>query len=410
MKICVISESVPYPANSGKELPVAEIFQRLSQRHEVDLLVISNNESDFIARKPNLPTTFREVTRLPFTRMSKPKRIWREIAGISPFFLNAQINEKALENWAVGRKYDWVWVSPAAYTSIVQQTQTLRLNIFDHIAVGVNDIKTALYADSLNEIIGYGKLRPKLVYQWIRSLWMGRAERAYLSKIDIAHVQTNREREKTLQILGKLASKVEVLAAPNGIKLDLMECTYNGIDSNIILYMTHLNRGRRLESAWFVTKIWPLIKAQLPDAQLCIVGRPPDQDDHLPYITNDPSIRVYGFADDLLEVMELVRMAIVPIFHGTGLINRIQDALIAGIPCVSTTPAISTLDNLKPGIDILCADNVGYFAKEVIRLYKDRNLRLELSERGRKYAQQQPNWDDTAQKIEQALLSKIVTK
>jgi glycosyltransferase involved in cell wall biosynthesis len=340
---------------------------------------------------------------LPFRRKGKFSRLINELLGTAPGFLYKYIPPNLLKAWADGRQYDWVWVSPATHYSIAKQARDLGLPCFEHIAVGLNDVKTSLYADSFNEMIGYGKLKPKLIFQWIRSFWMSRAERSYLSKVDMIHVQTKRENEKARKVLGRFKDKVEIVSAPNGIKLDLIDCSYLGADSNKILYMTHLNRGRRTESEWFLTKIWPLIQVELPDAELLIVGRPPEPDDDVPFLKDVKNVRVYGFADDLAEVMDDVRMAIVPIFHGTGLINRIQDALIASLPVVSTSSAISTLDDLQPDKDVLSADTIQGFSKEVIRLYQDKDLRLELSRRGRAYAKNRPNWDDTATKIEKSL-------
>ena len=169
--------------------------------------------------------------------------------------------------------------------------------------------------------------------------------------------------------------------------------------------MTHLDGGRSGESEWFITKVWPRITERLPGAMLLIVGRPPK---HIPaFIENNRNIIINGFADDLVQLFNSVRLVVVPTFHGTGLINRIADALAAGLPVVSTPQAIATFPGLKHGVHVLSAKKAEAFADAVVRLYNDEALRRTLSQQGRIYAQQFPDWVQSAQLVEQAMLELV---
>lgn len=404
MKICLITESIPYPPDSGKELPVAEIFGRISQMHETDILVISNIDADFQKRRDNLPDSFRNVFRIRFRALPAYRRIWNELSGKAPAYFYKTFFLKEVKDIFQDRQYDFIWVSPAGNYSFILFCRENQLHFYKYCALGLNDVKTTLYADSLNEFIGFGKWRPRYLFHWLRSFLIKKVERKYLNDCDLVHVQTILEKKRAEAITGK--PEIKILAAPNGIKRDLLRCTYRGIDSNKILYMTHLNRGRKTESQWFITKVWPDIKQQLPEAELLIVGRPPDEGDYIPYVHDDPQIKILGFAGDLAEVFDQVRMAIVPIFHGTGLINRILDALIAAVPVVSTPAALATIDGLVPEIDALAASDGPGFADQVVRLFHDRNLRISLSEKGRQNAKQRPDWEDTTKAIV-SLMEKI---
>jgi glycosyltransferase involved in cell wall biosynthesis len=113
-----------------------------------------------------------------------------------------------------------------------------------------------------------------------------------------------------------------------------------------------------------------------------------------------PGVELLGFVENLEELFDNVRMAVVPIFHGTGLINRILDNLTAGVPMVSTPNAISTFESLESGEHILSASSARLFADQVIALYSDRTLRLELSNKGRDYVlSNHPDWNTSGGRI-----------
>lgn len=169
--------------------------------------------------------------------------------------------------------------------------------------------------------------------------------------------------------------------------------------------MTHLHGHRLKESEWFIKKVWPFVKKQLPDAKLFIVGTPPKVP--IDYIDADNSIIVHGYADDVHALYNSVRLAVVPTFHGTGLINRILDALAAGVPVVSTPQAIATFPGIKVNEEIVAAKDVRSFADGVIELYNNRNQRQSIAIKGKQYAATQNTWNQSADAVEKAMAELI---
>jgi len=167
--------------------------------------------------------------------------------------------------------------------------------------------------------------------------------------------------------------------------------------------MTQLDGGRVKESQWFIKNVWRKIKLALPKAKLLIVGKPPIKP--IPYLTYDDSINIKGFADDLVELFNTVRIAVVPTFHGTGLINRILDALTANVPVISTPQAIRTFQSIEVGKHILAAQTPKDFTNEIVHLFSDRNYRIQIGNEGRNYAKNFPTWEESISNIELALLS-----
>ena len=86
---------------------------------------------------------------------------------------------------------------------------------------------------------------------------------------------------------------------------------------------------------WMKTHIWPLIRQQLPEAQLHIYGAytPPKATAlHNP----KQGFHVLNWAEDALAVMSRARICLAPLRFGAGIKGKIADAMLCGTPNVTT--------------------------------------------------------------------------
>ena len=81
--------------------------------------------------------------------------------------------------------------------------------------------------------------------------------------------------------------------------------------------------------------IWPLIRKQLPKAELHIYGAYATQ--KVNQLHNEKiGFLIKGFADDVNEVMQISKVCLAPIRFGAGLKGKLVDAMNNGTPCVTT--------------------------------------------------------------------------
>jgi len=86
---------------------------------------------------------------------------------------------------------------------------------------------------------------------------------------------------------------------------------------------------------WLKNTLWPLIRAQLPQAQLHIYGAytPPKATAlHNP----KQGFLVLDRAEDALQVMALARVNLAPLRFGAGIKGKLADAMLCGTPSVTT--------------------------------------------------------------------------
>ncbi len=136
---------------------------------------------------------------------------------------------------------------------------------------------------------------------------------------------------------------------------------------------------------WFLQECWPEIHAQVPYAQLQIIGSQARRLEHsLLFTTGAGPLENVTFFEDVPEIAPFLNraaIAVVPIFYGSGTRFKVLEALACHTPVVSTTKGAEGL-NLKHSEEILIADTPSDFARCVIQLLQSNRLRNSLAEGG----------------------------
>jgi len=130
--------------------------------------------------------------------------------------------------------------------------------------------------------------------------------------------------------------------------------------------------------------IWPLIRKQLPQAELHIYGAYVSQKVSQLHNKKEDFL-IKGFADDVNEVMQKGRVCLAPIQFGAGLKGKLMDAMQNGTPCVTTSigaegmfgPEVSGLD-----ANGFIEDTPESFADRAVQLYQNEILWNEKQQNG----------------------------
>lgn len=129
---------------------------------------------------------------------------------------------------------------------------------------------------------------------------------------------------------------------------------------------------------WFVGKIWPLVREQLPDVEFHLIGsKAPDQVRAL----DGNGVRFHGFVEDLEPWLDNCRLAVAPLRYGAGIKGKVNISMSRGQPVVATPMAVEGMF-AQSGRDILVGESAEEFAAAVVRLYSDEALWNRISAAG----------------------------
>jgi sugar transferase (PEP-CTERM/EpsH1 system associated) len=146
---------------------------------------------------------------------------------------------------------------------------------------------------------------------------------------------------------------------------------------------------------YFTEQILPLIKQQLPDVTLTVVGRNP-YPALLDLSKRDSSVMVTGRVEDVRPYMERAGAYVVPLRIGGGTRLKIFEAMAMEKAIVSTTVGVEGLP-VRDGVDLLLADEPQAFADAVFKLLSDGTFALELGNRAAGTVRKRFGWDGVAE-------------
>ena len=118
--------------------------------------------------------------------------------------------------------------------------------------------------------------------------------------------------------------------------------------------------------------IWPLLKKELPEAELHIYGAYPSQK---VLQLHQPKDRFYikGRAADANEVVQNARIVLAPLRFGAGIKGKLIEAMQCGTPSITTTIGAESMQGNLPWNGFL-TDDIPEFTKAAAQLYQDKEL------------------------------------
>jgi glycosyltransferase involved in cell wall biosynthesis len=120
---------------------------------------------------------------------------------------------------------------------------------------------------------------------------------------------------------------------------------------------------------WMKNSVWPLIRAQLPTAQLHIYGAytPPKA---AALHNAAQGFHIMNWAEDALQVMSAARICLAPLRFGAGIKGKLIDAMLCGTPSVTTPIGAEAMQGEHPWPGAI-ATSAQALADEAVRLYQD---------------------------------------
>ncbi|OGX91199.1 hypothetical protein BEN49_20665 [Hymenobacter coccineus] len=116
-----------------------------------------------------------------------------------------------------------------------------------------------------------------------------------------------------------------------------------------------------------------------------------------------PGVAVSGWLPDIRSAYAQARVFVAPMRVGTGLQNKLLEAMAMRLPCVTTPLANNALQG-TPGQHLLVAADAAGLADAVAQLLADADAADQLGARGRTFVEQHYDWAATTARLENLLL------
>jgi glycosyltransferase involved in cell wall biosynthesis len=287
----------------------------------------------------------------------------------------ASDRERLLQRMA---EFDLVWVGNSRTPNILNQWEWPR-SVLD-----LDDVPSTFQRTVWENGAG-------LKEKWKAGLQMRllkRRELAWKERFSVLSVCSEADREY-------LGGGEQIHVIPNGFERPVEVPAHRPVHPPRIGFIGLYSYPPNLEGMkWFFRECWPLVKKQIPDARLRLVGKDSDG----PLKPTEPDVDALGFvADPSAEIASWSAM-IVPVLHGAGTRVKIADAFSRKCPLVSTRLGAFGYD-VESGRELLMADRPVDFAGACISLMRDRSAGQSMAERAFVAFSQKWTWDAIAPRI-----------
>ncbi|MDC0303633.1 glycosyltransferase family 4 protein [Flavobacteriales bacterium] len=118
------------------------------------------------------------------------------------------------------------------------------------------------------------------------------------------------------------------------------------------------------------TDIWPLIRKQLPEAEMHVYGAY-TQDKHRQLHSKKEGFLILGRAEDATEVIGKAKVLLAPLRFGAGLKGKLVESMQCGTPSITTKLGAEAMHGNLPWNGEV-ADSPEYFAQAAVKHYTDK--------------------------------------
>jgi polysaccharide biosynthesis protein PslH len=198
--------------------------------------------------------------------------------------------------------------------------------------------------------------------------------------------------------LQKIGCKQSIHVIPNGCERPVAEPVRRPAAPARIGFLGPFSHPPNFDGIrWFAKYCWPLIKRDLPEARLRIVGSGSNGD----LKPSGKDIDGLGWVQDLADEIATWSVMIVPVRMGAGTRVKIAEAFSLKCPVVSTSLGAYGYD-VQNGVELLFADTATTFAEACTRMVRQPNTAAQMADRARHQFLLKWTWDAIAPRVRAA--------
>jgi sugar transferase (PEP-CTERM/EpsH1 system associated) len=402
MRILFLTPQLPYPPEKGTALRNWGLISGLSTQHEIAVLSFldpgqSNEIADLLADACCIETV-EPIARTPGERLRGMLTTRRPDMALR---LAADAYGGRLAEWLASESFD---------------------------VLQIEGIELAPYLDVVDEVCGGSDTadRPLVVFDDHNCEYMLQ-ERAFLTDLNsparwpaaaYSFVQWRRLRRYEAQVcrradrvlavsqadaraLSRLIPGLDVTVIPNGIDTRVYRpgaVEPGAVDHSLVFTGTMDFRPNVDAVLWFWKEVWPLIRAEVPDAHFTVVGQRPHR--RLDPLKEDRSVTLTGWVEDVRPYIADATVYVAPLRMGGGTRLKLLEAMAMRKPVVATSLGAEGYP-ITDGRELILADTPAGFAQAVVSLLNAPARRAELGRTARAFVERRYDWRVIVPALEQ---------
>ena len=385
MKLIYLTSRFPYPINKGDKLRSYHQIKELSKQNDIYLISLSETKIPK-SSIDELDKYCKSVHTYHISLINRFFNLFKTFINNRPFQVNYFYNYK-IQKKINSNIYN---INP---DHIFCQLVRTALYVKDEHSVP----KTLDYMDALSKglerRIKISKFwqKPFVKMEWQR---MKRFENLAFEFFNNHIIISSSDRNEIAHINNK---NIEII--PNGIDTNYFQKIKTKKIYDLI-FIGNLSYVPNIEAAKYISKsILPLLKEKIPNIKILISGSNPSK--KVLRLSND-NIEVSGWVDDIRETYCTGKIFFAPMSLGSGLQNKLLEAMSLGIPCITSNLCNKSLGGTHMK-NIIIGNNSEQYISQILNILGKPKLMIEIGKNGSKYVNTKFSWENSNKTLTEIL-------
>lgn len=384
----MLTPYLPYPPSEGGQVRSYNLIKLLSERHDITLVSFTR-EHNTKEHETHMRKFCKKVIVFKRGKTWTLKNVLRTGFSLYPFLVSIYYSPKI-------RKVLSEEIKDGGYDLIHAETFYVMPFLPDHSLPTVLVEQTIMSSIFSHHI----KTEPRLWFrplQWIDVQKIKFWERHFWKKVDKVVAVS----QEDAQIMTSMVPGLKVAVVPNGVGEDFSNLSKTIHYNSTLLYMANYKWIQNWEAVHLLaSEVFPLIKAEIPDAKLLIAGQFPT-----PQVKalEGGNIKVLELKDDdftgVVTAYLESGLMVAPMYARGGSRLKILAAMASMVPVV-TTPVGAEGYGAIDGEAILIGKTPRDLAQRAVEILKDKALYEKIAVNARHLVDTKFSWKPIAKKLE----------
>jgi polysaccharide biosynthesis protein PslH len=395
MNVLVVDEEVPFPLNTGKRIRTYNLIKRLQERHRVTFICYGTPDQK-LEDCPNLRLVLKKSPILEQKGARFYRSLLENLFSSNPYIVDRHFSQSMSRDviaLADAEPFDLVHCEWTPYAENIRALLPRIPSVLSAHNVEAQ-IWARYYATEQNPV-----KRAYIGHQWHKlAAFEKEASRLFTS------VATVSEPDRDF-FVGEYGCR-SVTVVPNGVDVDYFAPQQVAQDPYNMVFTGSMDwRPNQDGVRFFIEKVFPLIRREIPAASFTVVGRkPPVWLREL--ASRYPGVVITGTVDDVRPYVARAALYVVPLRVGGGSRLKILEALAMEKIVLSTTVGAEGLD-VRDGKDVLLRDTPEELAISAVRVLQMPEPFRPLARAGRALIFERYTWDAIADVMESVWLQAV---
>lgn len=380
MRIVVITSRLPYPLEKGDKLRIYNQLKVLSVEHEIILIAIDTENSS--AESIDILKAFcKEVHVFKINKVQIAIQLFKGIFSNLPFQINYYFNNninKQIQKIISDQKPDIIHCHLIRVAEYVRNIKCKKvIDYMDTFSLGLSR-RTSKQAFYLRWIF---KLESDRVRKYETNVFNDFDAHTIISEQDRIHI--DHPNKNSIKIIN------------NGISSDFIQYAVAENKEYDLLFTGNMSYQPNVDAAIYISKLVNKITPQYPNLKVAISGVNPTS--QVLDLQNE-NIEVTGWLPDLKTIYAKSRIFIAPMQIGTGLQNKLLEAMAMRVPCITSKLANNALKAIN-GVQIIECVEEDEYLKAIELLLNNKEKSAEIANNAYQFVINNYDWKSSVNEL-----------